>query len=174
MPRHKDFEIWFDEETQRYRFSVEYWGGYGAKTREEIEEKVKRVRRDVRARLRQIDEQNKAYYARLARQEELLKKELKAFKANSKKEFNFLKYKELSVSERAKLLRMIFDGFDELEIKKIIPVNSSTIAALKNKREKNVCKNIQKHETVSGTSRSGVIMPSYSTDVLGGRHLSDK
>jgi hypothetical protein len=173
MPLHKDFEIWFDEETQRYRFSVEYWGSYGAKTREEIEEKVKKARRDVKARLRKIDEQNKAYYAKMARKEEQLKKELKAFK-HRKDDSVFLKYKELSPEERKKLLKMILDGFDELKIKELIPVNSSTIAALKKqKKEKDVRENIPKNETLPRTSERRIIMPSYTKDVIKNTRFSD-
>lgn len=171
MPRHKDFEIWFDEETQRYRFSVEYWGSYGAKTLEEIHEKRKHVRSAVTRRLKEIDRQNKEYYKKLAAREDALKRELK--KARSKEEKYAVKYKDLKPAERTKLLRMIRAGADELEIKNVIPVNASTISALRTKRGEHVREHIPKDEVLSNSGRSRIIMPEYTNQTIGKRRLGD-
>lgn len=175
MPRHKDFEIWYDEETQRYRFSVEYWGSYGAKTLEEIQERRNRVRSQVAKRLREIERQNQEYYKRLAAKEEKLKRELREAKSACRAE-SVVRYKDLTAKERIKLLQMVCNGADELEIKKLFPVNSSTIASLRtaSKRDKNVCKTLQKNETLSDSSRCGIIMPSYTADVIGNDRLGDE
>jgi hypothetical protein len=145
MPRHKDFEIWFDEETQRYRFSVEYWGGYGAKTLEEIELKVKVVRNQVKARLREIDAQNKAYYAKLARQEYLLKQALKEHRDRSSLEEE-VAYSDLHPSEQRIVRRMIRNGADELEIKNKFNIKSTSIGQLRRWENENVCNDIPKDE----------------------------
>ena len=173
MPRHKDFEIWYDEERQRYCFSVEYWGGYSAKTLEEIEQKLKRARRDIKARLKEIDRQNKAYYKRLEMKEEQLKRELKEHKSRAKEKNSILLYKDLSAQEQKMLLKMILEGRDELQIKDIIPVNSSTIAALRKRRNENVCRNVQENENVSESSGRRIIMPGYTTKIIGNKRLGD-
>lgn len=145
MPRHKDFEIWYDEETQRYRFSVEYWGSYGAKTLEEIQERRNSVRSQVAKRLREIERQNQEYYKRLAAKEEKFKRELREAKSAYRAD-SVVRYKDLTAKERTKLLKMVCNGADELEIKKLFPVNSSTIAALRtaSKRKKKCMRNFTK------------------------------
>ena len=172
MPRHKDFEIWFDEETQRYRFSVEYWGSYGAKTLKEIKERQTRVRSAVAHRLKEIDRQNKEYYKKLATMEDSLKRELKKARTKEAKHYS-VKYKELTPSERTKLLKMIRAGADELEIKNVIPVNASTISALRAKRNEHVREHISKDEVLSNTGRSRIIMPEYTNQTIGKRRLGD-
>lgn len=172
MPRHKDFEIWYDAKTERYRFAVEYWGSYGAKTLKDIHERRNRVRSQVTKRLKEIEKQNQEYYAKLAAKEERLKQELKKAKERHKQEY-VVKYKDLTNAERINLLKMIWAGADELEIKRLFPVNSSTIAAIrtKAKREKNVCEPIQKNETIPRTGGCRIVMPAYTTDIIGDKHI---
>lgn len=174
MPRHKDYEIWYDEKTERYRFTVEYWGSYGAKTLEEIHERINKVRSQVAKRLRDIERQNQEYYKRLAAKEEKLKQELKNARHDSK-ERSVLRYKDLTNAERVQLLKMIWAGADELEIKEKFPINSGTIAALRtaNKREKNVCEPVQKNETLPDDGRCRIIMPAYTADVIKRRYVGN-
>ncbi len=141
MPAHKDFEIWWDEETQKYRFSVEYWGSYSGRTLEEIKNKVKRVRMAVKIRLKEIDKENKAYYARLAKEEEELKLMLRKYKEWTQRVETVL-FTELKLSERRILLEMIKNGATELEIKEKFNVNSSTIAQLRRRMNENVCEDV--------------------------------
>jgi hypothetical protein len=176
MPRHKDFEIWYDEERQRYRFSVEYWGAYSAPTKKEIEHKVACVRRDVKKRLKEIELENKAYYERIARKEEAFRRMLKSNKEQSKAKYD-VRFGDLSSAEQHQLLKMIERGADELLIKNKFDVNSHTIAALRHKRKKNVLKNIQKDETLPDASGCRIVMPSYAKTVIGNRYtgcLRDK
>lgn len=130
MPRHKDFEIWYDEERQRYRFSVEYWGTYSGKTLKEIQNKVVRVKYAVKNRLKEIEEENKAYYARLAKQEEDFRRVLKRYKEEQKLQ-DCLYYNDLRPAEQRLLTRLVCKGADELEIKKTLNVNSATIAQIR-------------------------------------------
>lgn len=141
MPRHKDFEIWYDEETQRYRFSVEYWGSYSGRTLEEIRNKVKRVRMAVKVRLKEIDKENKAYYARLAKEEEEFKLMLRKHKEWTQRADTVF-FAELKLNERRILLEMIKNGASELEIKERFNVNSSTIARLRRGVQDDVCENV--------------------------------
>lgn len=141
MPAHKDFEIWWDEETQKYRFTVEYWGSYSGRTLEEIKNKVKRVRMAVKTRLKEIDKENKAYYARLAKEEEEFKLMLRKYKEWSQRADTVL-FTELKLNERRILLEMIKNGAAELEIKEKFNVNSSTIAQLRRRMNENVCEDV--------------------------------
>ena len=141
MPAHKDFEIWWDEETQKYRFTVEYWGSYSGRTLEEIKNKVKRVRMAVKIRLKEIDKENKAYYARLAKEEEEFKLMLRKYKEWTQRVETVL-FTELKLSERRILLEMIKNGATELEIKEKFNVNSSTIAQLRRRMNENVCEDV--------------------------------
>jgi hypothetical protein len=141
MQVHKDFEIWWDEETQKYRFSVEYWGNYSGRTLEEIKNKVKRVRMAVKIRLKEIDKENKAYYARLAKEEEEFKLMLRKYKEWTQRVETVL-FTELKLSERRILLEMIKNGATELEIKEKFNVNSSTIAQLRRRMNENVCEDV--------------------------------
>lgn len=141
MPAHKDFEIWWDEETQKYRFTVEYWGSYSGRTLEETKNKVKRVRMAVKIRLKEIDKENKAYYARLAKEEEEFKLMLRKYKEWVQRADTVL-FTELKLNERRILLEMIKNGASELEIKEKFNVNSSTIAQLRRRMNENVCEDV--------------------------------
>lgn len=141
MPAHKDFEIWYDEEMGKYRFSVEYWGSYSGRTLEEIKNKVKKVRMAVKIRLKEIDKENKAYYARLAKEEEEFKLMLRKYKEWTQRADTVL-FTELKLNERRILLEMIKNGATELDIKEKFNVNSSTIAQLRRRMNENVCEDV--------------------------------
>ena len=176
MPRHKDFEIWYDEERQKYRFSVEYWGAYSATTKKEIEHKVASVRRDVKRKLKEIEIANQKYYKRLAEKEEKMLWLLKDAKNNHTKKA-LLKFNDLSSLDRKELLNMIKGGKDEIKIKEKFEVNTQTIAALKRRINENVLKDIRPDETLSNDGGSRIIMPAYAETVIGNRHagrLRDK
>jgi hypothetical protein len=172
MPRRKDFEIWYDEKTERYRFSVEYWGSYGANTLESIKEKRAQVKSAVARRLKEIEKQNAAYYKRLAAKEEQLKNTLKEAKHKSNAS-QYVKFKDLPQADRIKLLKMIWAGADELEIKQKFLVKASTIAALRTaeERKKYVCETVQKDETLPRIGECRIIVPSYAADVIGNDRL---
>ena len=169
MPRHKDFEIWYDEEKQKYRFSVEYWGAYSADTKEEIQKKATRVRSAVKRRLKEIDAENKAYYKRLEQKERELLSQLKEHRKRTRVKES-IKFSDLTPSEQRALIKMIEKDYDEIKIKSRFDINSHTIAALKQKRKEHVCTNIQPDETLSNTSRNGIVLPWYSADVIGNRY----
>lgn len=141
MPAHKDFEIWYDKEMEKYRFSVEYWGSYSGRTLEEIRSKVKKVRMAVKIRLKEIDKENKAYYARLAKEEEEFKLMLRKYKEWTQRADTVL-FTELKLNERRILLEMIKNGATELEIKEKFNVNSSTIVQLRRRMNENVCEDV--------------------------------
>lgn len=141
MPAHKDFEIWYDEEMEKYRFTVEYWGSYSGRTLEEIKNKVKKVRMAVKTRLKEIDKENKAYYARLAKEEEEFKLMLRKYKEWTQRADTVL-FTELKLNERRILLEMIKNGATELDIKEKFNVNSSTIAQLRRRMNENVCEDV--------------------------------
>ena len=90
MSTREDFEIYTIRSGERtwYKFRVEYFGAYSAASMEEILKIRERVRRQVKARLEWVEEENKKYYARMAEQERqraLLLKEAKNIKPRSRK-----------------------------------------------------------------------------------------
>lgn len=95
----------------------------------------------VKIRLKEIDKENKAYYARLAKEEEEFKLMLRKYKEWTQRADTVL-FTELKLNERRILLEMIKNGATELEIKEKFNVNSSTIAQLRRRMNENVCEDV--------------------------------
>lgn len=67
----EDFEIYrVDREGHiYYKFKVDFYGVYYAKTYKEILKKREKIRKEVKARLEWVEQENQKYYARLAEEE---------------------------------------------------------------------------------------------------------
>lgn len=82
----EDFEIYpirtYDGKV-KYAFNVEYYGHYVCDTMEKAQQKVIRVRQQVKRRLEEIEEQNQAYYKKISRQERMMLHELRKAKESS-------------------------------------------------------------------------------------------
>lgn len=79
-----DYEIYTFKRgrVQYWAFDVEYYGHYVAFSQEEIEKKLKVIRRQVANRLKEIEARNAAYYAKLNKDSEELLAELRALREN--------------------------------------------------------------------------------------------
>ena len=75
----EDFEI-YEKKVEGevvYCFDVEYFGHYEALTMDAIHSKVEKIKIKVQEKLEKIEQENKDYYAKLAKQDEELKLLLK-------------------------------------------------------------------------------------------------
>lgn len=71
MSAREDFEIYRVEKDGQiyYKFKVEYYGVYYAKTKIAILKKREKIRKEVAKKLEWIERENQKYYARLEAQE---------------------------------------------------------------------------------------------------------
>ncbi len=113
----EDFEIYTircQDGKIRYAFNVEYYGHYVCDTMEAAEQKVIRVRQQVKQRLQEIERQNKEYYKKLEQKQNKLLMALKEAKI-SDKEYRVAHAEEIRIRKQ-KIRSMIFKGYTNEEI----------------------------------------------------------
>jgi primosomal protein N' len=113
----EDFEIYpirsYDGSI-KYAFNVEYYGYYVCDTMEKAQQKVTRVRQQVKARLEEIERLNKEYYKKLAKKQEKILQTLKEAK-NGPKEHRAARAEEIHARKRI-VRALIMKGFSNEEI----------------------------------------------------------
>lgn len=83
----EDFEIYrvIKDGEIYYKFKVDFYGAYYAKTKQAILKKREKIQEEVKEKLEWVEQENQKYYARLAEQERQRALYLKKIKKKEKK-----------------------------------------------------------------------------------------